>query len=491
MNLNPILETDCYKLTHHMMLPKNTEMIYSNLTPRSSRMQGVDKMVFFGLQYFIKEYLIERFNRHFFNVPEWMIISEYKRAIDAIFGKDIITVEHIRDLHRLGYLPIKIKALSEGSLVPMRVPCLTIVNTDKRFAWLTNYLESIISNVLWFPCTSATTSLRYKKICNKYANDTCDSDDHVKFQSHDFSKRGQSSPESALTSGAAFLTSFCGTDSVPAISFVEDYYNANIEQELIGCSVPASEHALTTLGSAYNSEYETFDRLAFDIFPNGILSLVSDSYDYFKILTEYLPSRKEKILSRNGKVVIRPDSSPKTPLEIVCGDPESKNEAERKGSIQLLWEIFGGSINSRGYKELDSHIGLIYGEAILPELFINILETLKQQRFASNNLVVGVGSYSFVGRVTRDSLNLAIKCTAGQVDGKLYEVYKDPKTDSGTKKSAKGLLFVGRDPITNEFYLEDQVDWNKESQGELRTVFEDGKLLIDEKFSTIRSRLNG
>lgn len=489
MRVNPLFLTDYYKTTHHMMTPDKTELIYSNLTPRGSRIKDVDHMVFFGLQYFIKEYLIEKFNKDFFSIPEWMIMNEYKRLMDNTIGKDSISYNHVQELHQLGHLPIKIKALPEGSKVPMRVPCLTIYNTHPNFAWLTNYLESIMSNILWFPCASATISLLYKNICNKYSNETCDNFDHVQFQCHNFSFRGQSSLESAITNGAAHLTSFVGTDTIPAISFIEEYYNSLITDELIGCSVPASEHSVTTLGASYNNEWHVFDNLMTKIFPNGILSLVADSYDYWKVLTDYLPSRKNQILSRDGKIVVRPDSSPKTPLEIICGDPESNNEAERKGSIQLLWETFGGTINNKGYKVLDPHIGIIYGEAIQPELFDNILKTLKLNGFASSNLVVGIGSYSFVGSVTRDSFGTAIKCTSGKIDGIDYEVFKDPKTDTGTKKSAKGLLRVERDS-NNSYVMYDQQTWQQESQGELRTVFENGKLLIDDTFSNIRNRLN-
>lgn len=489
MKINPLFLVDQYKTSHHMMLPENTQKIYSNMTPRGSRIKNVDHMVFFGLQYFVKEYLIEKFNKDFFDRDHDEVISEYKRMMTATLGPDAITINHVSDLHRLGYLPIKIKALPEGAKVPMRVPCLTIVNTHDNFAWLTNYLETIMSNVVWFPCASATTGLRYKNICNKYANETCDDNLHVQFQCHDFSERGQSSPESAMTSGAAFLTNFVGTDTIPAIPFIEEYYNGNIEKELIGCSVAASEHALTCLGSSHVSEYDTFDRLMTKVFPNGILSLVADSYDYWGVLTDYLPSRKEQVLARDGKVVIRPDSSPKTPLEIICGDPESNIEAERKGSIQLLWETFGGTINSKGYKVLDPHVGLIYGEAVLPELFNNILCTLQEMGFASSNIVVGIGSYSFVGSVTRDTFSIAIKAVHGRVDDVDYEVFKNPKTDSGLKKSAKGLLQVTKDE-NGEYQLKDQCSWEEEAQGELKTVFQDGKLLIDHNFSDIRKRLN-
>lgn len=477
MNINPLLLTDSYKICHVHQYPKNTTMVYSNFTPRGTR-TDFDKVVFFGLQYFIKEYLTDKFNHNFFNRPRGLVLEEYKNRILPFAGN--INIDHIEYLHQLGYLPLEIKALPEGSLVPVKVPLLTIKNTVDKCYWLTNAIETLMSSIIWMPCTSATTSFRYRKNFQKYANETCENLNLVKFQGHDFSFRGMSSVESATISGAAHLLSFYGSDTVPAVDFLERYYKVN--NELTGCSVPATEHSVMCMGGQ-ETEIETFRRLM-KIYPDGILSIVSDTWDYFNVLTNILPILKNEICSRNGKIVIRPDSSPKTPLEIICGDPESNNESEKKGSIQLLWELFGGRVNSKGYKELDSHIGLIYGESISIPLQEKILETLKRQGFASNNIVFGIGSYSFQ-YVTRDTYNFAIKSTYGEIENRPVEIYKNPKTDSGTKKSLKGLIQVKK--VDNTYQVKDQCTWEEEQDSDLQTVFLNGKLVRETSLKEIRN----
>ena len=242
-DLNPMLYLDGYKTSHKEMYPDNTTLVYSNFTPRSSRVEGVDYMILFGVQYLIKEYLIDRFNKNFFQKPKDLILKEYKEIMDSYLGKDKLDISHIEELHDLGYLPILIKALPEGTKVPMGVPALTIVNTHPRFFWLTNYLETLISCIIWKTCTSATTASQFYKNFKKYAKETSDQDWFVNFQGHDFSFRGMSSVEDGCSSGAAHLLFFDGTDTVPSISFLEKYYGADKTKELVGCSVPAGEHS--------------------------------------------------------------------------------------------------------------------------------------------------------------------------------------------------------------------------------------------------------
>ncbi|HLK27038.1 MAG TPA: nicotinate phosphoribosyltransferase [Puia sp.] len=482
MKTNPFLLTDYYKVGHVFQYPDNTTLVYSNLTPRKSRIEGVDEMVFFGLQYFIKEYLIKYFNENFFNQPKEKVLNEYKRRISTSLG-NLPTYEHLKKLHDLGYLPLEIKALPEGSLVPMRVPCLTVMNTRKEFYWLTNFFETILSATIWQSCTSATIAHEYRKLLNRYAAQTGMPSEFVQWQGHDFSFRGMSSLESAILSGMGHLLSFTGTDTIPAIDALEEYYHANADKELIGGSVAATEHSVMCSGNQ-EGELETFKRLITKIYPSGIISIVSDTWDLWKVCTEYLSEVKGDVLARDGKVVIRPDSG--DPVKIICGNPDGKNESERKGVVELLWDIFGGTITDKGYKLLDNHIGAIYGDSINLLRAEEICERLKQKGFASQ-VVFGIGSYTYQYN-TRDTFGLAMKATYVEVNGEGREIFKDPVTDDGTKKSATGLLQVRKE--NGKYILHDKASWEEEKENELQTVFKNGVLVKEYSLKEIREKLN-
>ncbi|MEO7044751.1 MAG: nicotinate phosphoribosyltransferase, partial [Ferruginibacter sp.] len=467
--------------------PEGTTLVYSNLTPRKARDENIQEIVFFGLQYFIKEYLINQFNEHFFKGDKQEILAIYKRRIENYLGKNAITYDHIEALHDLGYLPLEIKALPEGSLVPMKVPMLTITNTNPAFFWLTNMLETLMSAILWKPTTSATTAFEYLKVFTKYADETVGNDkSFVPWQGHDFSFRGMSGMEDAVMSGAGHLLSFTGTDTIPAIDFLEIYYNADCEKELIGGSVPATEHSVMCMGTEEN-EIATFERLIEVVYPAGIVSIVSDTWDFWKVITEFLPVLKEKILVRDGKVVIRPDSG--DPVKIIIGDnTEEEGSPAFKGAIECMWETFGGTITERGYKLLDGHIGLIYGDGITMEKQNHILKGLKLKGFCSYNIVLGLGSFTYE-YVTRDTFGFAMKATYGEVNGEARAIFKNPKTDDGTKRSAKGLIAVHKNKITGKLEYKDECTWEEEASGELGTVFRDGKLLKDDSLAIIRARI--
>ncbi len=488
MTLSPILLKDGYKVGHKFQYPDGTTLVYSNLTPRKARNPELNEVVFFGMQYFIKEYLIHQFAEGFFNLPKEQVLADYARRMDNYLGKDSITYDHIAALHDLGYLPLEIKALAEGTLAPMKVPVFTIKNTRPEFFWLTNMLETMLSNIIWKPCTSATTAFQYLRTFTQYANDTVGSDDSfIGWQGHDFSFRGMSGMEDAVISGAAHLLCFTGTDTIPAIDFLEQYYNADCTKELVGASVPATEHSVMCMGGE-TSELETFTRLITKVYPQGIVSIVSDTWDFWQVITEYLPALKETITSRNGKVVIRPDSG--DPVKIIIGDKDAIiGSPEYKGAIECMWETFGGTITEQGYKLLDAHIGLIYGDGITIERQDAILEGLKQKGFASYNVVLGLGSFTYE-YVTRDTFGFAMKATYGEVNGIGRDIFKDPKTDDGTKKSARGLLQVYKQ-TDDTLALKDQCTWEEEMQGELKTVFKDGKLIIDQSLAEIRERIKG
>lgn len=521
--MNPIVYTDYYKTEHWRMYPRGTVYINSNMTARKSRIPGVNHIIVFGIQHFMLKYLLGKFVTNFFNKAWEEVEEEYKYAINT-------DTAHIKALHELGYMPLIIRAVPEGTKVPIRIPFMTIENTLPEFYWLVNYLETLMSCQLWQPITSATIAAEYRKLLSKYALETTGSDDFVQWQAHDFSMRGMSSLESSILSGMGHLTSFTGTDTIPAIYALRSSYKGT---GLIGASVPATEHSVMCMGTK-ESEIATFSRLL-DLYPTGILSVVSDTWDLWKVCTEFLPALKEKILARDGKLVIRPDSG--DPVDIICGVPDGglpntpfgrpengkykpitfvygestiiqdedgnmKLHPKHKGVIELLWDVFGGKINEHGYKELDSHIGAIYGDSITLDRAKEICERLKAKGFASTNIVFGVGSFTYQYN-TRDTFGFAIKATYGEVEtpvmgttGKASktfkntearEIFKNPVTDDGTKKSAKGLIFVGR-TADGKTYMRDQVSKEDYESGEnlLQPVFKDGVILTTWNLGEIR-----
>jgi len=482
--MNPLLLTDGYKVDHRRQYPTGTTLVYSNWTPRKSRIENVDEVVFFGLQYFIKKYIIHDFETYFFKQPKEAVLKKYARRINNYLGENQVGTKHLEDLHDLGYIPMVFKALPEGCNVPIRVPMFTMYNTIPEFFWLTNYFETLLSAVIWMPCNSATIARQYRIILDKFAHETSSIPDFVNWQGHDFSMRGMAGIEAAVTSAAGHLLSFTGTDTIPAIDFLEDYYNANSDTELIGGSVAATEHSVMCMGTT-EGEFETFHRLITEVYPKGIVSIVSDTWDLWKVLTDYLPRLKTEISNREGKVVVRPDSG--DPILILCGNPDGKTEIEKKGVVELLWDVFGGSTNAKGYKELIPQIGAIYGDSITLERATAICEQLKAKGFASTNVVLGIGSFTYQYN-TRDTFGFAMKATYGEVNGEGREIFKDPITDDGTKKSAKGLMQIVSE--NGKFKLIDQVNWEQEKQGELKEVFRDGKLLVDTTLAEIRSRIN-
>lgn len=485
----PLTAIDFYKADHRPQYPKGTQLVYSNFTPRSDRLfkweDKCGKVVFFGLQGIIKAFLQDFWTKEFFRMPKRGVIEYYKKRMDTSLGENAITMEHVEALHDLGYLPIRIRALREGTLVPIGVPMFTIINTHPDYFWLTNYLESILSNLIWGPCTSATIAYEYRRLLDKFAEKTGGSKDFVDFQAHDFSFRGLMGPDAAASVGAGHLTSFKGTDTVMAIDFMEDYYNIDATKEMIGGSVPATEHSVMCAGG-HEDEYGTLKRLICDLYPSGIISIVSDTWDFWKVLTYYANILKGDIMRRDGKVVFRPDSG--DPVDIICGTvvtPDSRYSLtpEEKGAVQCLWDIFGGTVNEKGFKQLDPHVGLIYGDSITLDRAKKILERLEKMGFASDNIVFGVGSFTYQYN-TRDTFGFAMKATWCMINNEGAAMFKDPVTDSGTKKSAKGLLRVNSD-----LTLEQEVSIDQEAGGLLLPVFQDGELISEQTLTEIRARI--
>lgn len=490
--LNPTLLCDFYKLSHREQYPEGTEYVYSTLVPRSNKyFPQSDKVVVFGIQSMVIKYLINYFDQYFFNQPLNEVIQQYSDVVESSLGIKEIDTNHLEKLHKLGYLPIEIKAIDEGEMVKVKTPIMTIENTHPDFFWLTNYFETLISTTTWQAMTSATISKTMRKLLDSYAEKTSSQLEAVDFQGHDFSMRGMSSIESAELSAAGHLLSFTGTDTIPGILFHQKYYKGNHKEQPIGFSIPATEHSVMCANGNYETldEYETYKRLITKIYPAGFVSIVSDTWDYWTNLTVTLPKLKNEIMNRDGKVVIRPDSG--DPVKILCGDSNALTEHEKKGSVEVLWDLFGGIINDKGYKELDAHIGLIYGDSITYERAKEICEKLEQKGFASTNVVFGIGSYTFQYN-TRDTLGFAIKATHVVINGEEKMLYKDPKTDDGTKKSNKGRVVVLKE--NNKFITIDQLTIEQQYQyreiDQLKTVFKNGKLIKKDSIYKIKERLS-
>ena len=489
-----LFQTDAYKLDHRRQysLAGDVSRVYSNYTNRKSRVQGMDHVVHFGLQAYLSK-LKQGFER-FFAADSLTVCREYHQRVASILGPDAanaIGVEHIYALHELGYIPLEFRAVPEGTLVPIRVPSLTIENTVDEFYWLTNYIETGLSAAIWHPSTAATIACAYRVSAEKAARRSGGDPGGIDFQIHDFSYRGMSSSETAAATGAAHLLSFKGSDTLCAGDFIDKYYGGSYDL----MSVAATEHSvmstsiMTHVGkdnSRHTGELQMFLDLL-RMYPTGILSVVSDTFNLWDVLETILPALKPEIVARDGKLVIRPDSG--DPVKILCGDPAGRTVAAQRGVIELLWEVFGGTTNSKGYRELDPHIGAIYGDSITLERAHEIWERLANAGFASTNVVFGVGSFTYQYN-TRDTFGSAMKATWAKVNGQGVNLFKDPVTDDGTKKSATGrLAVIGEED--GGMYLVEKADKHCENDPSnlLKPVWRDGEFVTFQSFAEVRDRL--
>lgn len=490
--MNPLLRTDSYKLSHIEQYPEGITRLYSNFTPRGSRIDGIEHVVNFGLQAYIIG-LTEDFRTNFFNRNKSTVLEEYRQATST-FVNIGFSLEHVAALWELGYLPLRFSQVPEGTLVPIKVPMITVENTHDDFAWLVNYIESDLSAAVWLPSTSATKAWKMRRELDEAARETGGPSEAVDFQFHDFSYRGMPNWLAAASSGAGHLLSFSGTDCVPAPVWVERYYHG-VDNGLVGASVPATEHSVMCAGGK-ESELETFRRLI-KTYPTGILSIVSDTWNFWDVLTKILPQLKDEIMAREGKIVIRPDSG--NPADIVAGLNSNPNYATTRevksieqnpahfGAMEILWELFGGTVNEAGYKELDPHIGLIYGDGMGYESVSEINNRLKYKGFASTNWVAGAGSF-FYQYNTRDTFGFAMKATWIVKDGEAQAIFKDPITDSGLKRSARGRIAVLHQ-MDGTLYLQDNATMEQEATSLIQPVWEDGKWLRRYPFSEVRANL--
>ena len=486
MKTNPMLLIDFYKAVHAEMLPKGITKSVSYFTPRMSRVDMWDKVVMFGLQGFIKTYLIDYFNDEFFNKSFVEVISGYKRIMDATLGKDTYKIDKIEKLHQLGYLPIEIIALPEGTLVPMHVPMFGITNTHPDFAWLPQSLESLISAEMWHPMLAATVGYSYRQIVNHYYDLTCDDNIPRAKALGAFDFRGEECLASAEKAGAAWCLSFLNTATVPTIPYLERYYNCDCTKEPVAFGSPSTEHSVMCSNYAVDGDEETLiRRLLTEIYPNTSFSCVLDSYDYWNVIENILPKLKNEILAHNGCMLMRGDSGD-------CVEVVTK-------TVFKLWDIFGGTVNSKGYKVLDPHVKAIYGDSITIQRCEKIYQILTENGFACSNVTLGVGSFSFqcieengiLKPFTRDTFSSCIKATYCEIDGEPHPIFKNPK-DGGFKKSQKGCCRVFEDE-NGELTFRDGYTWDdatKVFRNMLKTVFKDGVMVKEQSLAEIRDRLH-
>lgn len=474
-NTNILLMTDIYKCGHMRMYKPGTTKVYSYLCARSTKKE--QQALFFGLQPYLK---LLASPISIADGEEFM--SYYTEILGSAPPADIS--DKINALVKLGYIPLEIKAVPEGTLIGNRNVLATVTNTHPDFAWVVGFFESLLLKV-WNTTSVATLSNKFKRTVDKFTAETSDSDFLKPFMVHDFGYRGVSSEATAELSGAAHLINFCGTDTIPAIKFLKQNYGAT---GLIGASVPASEHSIhCSFGPTEQDELDYVTNMI-DLNPTGIVSVVSDAYDYWRMLTVTLPKVKDRILARDGKYVVRPDSG--DPMKILCGDSTAtEGSPENKGTFRLLEELFGATVNSKGYKELNSKVGVIYGDGMYYDRYVSILEEMKQMGYANTNLVIGIGGL-LLQQHNRDDHGFAFKATYAEINGVATELYKDPVTDPG-KKSHKGLMLLtklGTSPL--DYVTLDGATKEEEKCGCLQTVFKDGQMLNETTLEQIRERVN-
>lgn len=512
-NHTPLLMIDFYKACHADQYPEGLTKLVSYLTPRTTRLELTDHLVNFGLQGFVKEYLCDAFEENFFKRSEEKVVTEYERVLDATLGHGLYDSEKVRALHRLGYLPLEIGEVPEGTRVPIHVPMLYITNTHPDFAWVVGTVESVMSAYLWHPMVCAEVGYQYRQIAKKWYDRTVDEGDaDVRRAIGDFSFRGQESPEAAITSSAGWLLSNVNTATVPAILFMEDFYNADCQTEEVGFGAVSTEHSVMCSNYAVDeNEKDLLVRLLTEVYKTGYFTCVLDSYDYFHVLHDILPEIKDVIVERDGCFAVRGDSG--DPVGTLCE------------TVQILWDIFGGHVNDKGYKVLD-HVKAVWGDAITLQRAEEIFERLESMSFSAQNVSLGAGSFSMqsiqengqLKPFTRDSFGIAIKTTFGEMDKRLpqyqdcvvcgndgfegfgrapweIDIFKDPKTDSGIKKSQKGMIRVFHDENSELAYQDGYSAStlahavNNGAEQVFEQIFVNGKVAREQTLEEIRQTL--
>lgn len=487
MDIMSLLLSDTYKHTHPRMYPRNLTKLVSYLTPRKNMSPAFPTMVFYGLQPFIQDFLVDNFNKNFFSKSAEEVRAEYEHYMGVQIGVENCEIDKIMALHKLGYLPLRIRALPEGTVVNMGIPVVEMTNTHPDFAWVVQWVECILQAELWAPCAYATVGKSYFDIAKKfYETTTSDGNPHMAMA--DFGMRGMSCLNDSIRASAGWLLSFDKTSTIPALAYLDKYYSAQCAKNGIGRGAVSTEHSVMGANFAIDGDEITFvKRLLTELYPNTSFSMVSDTYDYWNMVNNILPACRDEIMAHNGKLLIRPDSGDIVEITIK--------------TIQKLWEIFGGTVNDKGYKVLDPHIGLIYGDGCTLNRVTQIYEELEKLGFAATNVVFGVGAFCFhalfdhdnkMTVITRDTFGMAMKATYGEFGDKKLFIYKDPKTDEGNlKKSHKGCCRVTKND-DGLFSCEDEnYAVADEADTEMKTVFVDGVMQNVQSFLDIRKVLYG
>lgn len=453
---NICLTSDSYKQVHYRQYPPGTRTVYSYFESRSDNKETV----FFGLQYLLKKYLRGKVVTH-------DKIEYAQKRVDAHMGPGTFNRkgwDYILKKYD-GHLPIRIMAVPEGTIVDTSNVLMTVENTDDKCYWLTNFLETLLSQV-WYPTTVATNSMNTKRDIKKWLINTGCNLDGLSFKLHDFGFRGVSSTESAGIGGCAHLSSFLGTDTMEALEVALEYY----DEDMAGFSIPASEHSTITSWGKDNEDIAMQNML--QQYPTGLVACVSDSFNIYRACAEYWGTKlRSDVLARNGVLVIRPDSGNMYEvLPMVCN---------------ILWDKFGGTVTSTGHKLLDNHVRLIQGDGIEPETPGKVLAALAANGFAADVIAFGSGG-GLLQKINRDTFKFAFKCSAINRNGEWQDVYKEPVTDKG-KNSKRGRLCLYMD-MDGSYYTASP-DFHG-GLNQLETVFENGKLVVDQKLSEIRERIN-
>lgn len=459
--INRIIDTDSYKASHFLQYPPNTTRAFFYLESRGSE-RDYTKTVFFGLQYILKRFFVEKFTQN--------MVEEAREVITA-HGLPFNYKGWTRLIKKHGgILPLRVRAVAEGSVVPLKNVLMTVETTDDEFAWLASWFETQLMRI-WYPCTVATQSYYIKQDVYKFLQETADEPDaEISFKVHDFGARGVSSQETAAIGGAAHLVNFMGTDTMAALVLHRDFYHA----PMAGFSIPAAEHSTITSWGRENEAEAYRNMLKNFAKPGSLVAVVSDSWNIYEAVEKIWGEQlRQEVIDSGATVVIRPDSG--EPVEVVSR------------VAQILSEKFGYETNSKGYKVL-KNVRIIQGDGVNQDSIKAILERLKTEGFSASNIAFGIGG-SLLQKINRDTLKFAYKCSAIVANGKLIEVYKQPITDAG-KNSKRGRLDLILNDGNYETVKLESAEQIASENSALCTVFENGKILIDDNLDEIRKRAN-
>jgi nicotinamide phosphoribosyltransferase len=430
---NPLFNEDVYKTGHIAQNPEGVTQVYSTWVPRRSRIEGVDYAIFFGLTNYLK-YLKKRWEPFFDSrLASNCFITEYSEVMRGILGYQV-PVEHFRRLYELGRLPISIRAVHEGTQVPIRTPALVIESTHPDAAWLPQFLETDFSSFLWKPITSATLSVERRRRDNEAVAISGGPAEMLPYLNHDFSYRGMSGLQDAIISGMGHLVGSDGTDTIPAAVRIAELYRS---LEWVGRSIGATEHSVMCIDGE-GLELETFRRIL-RVYSDKPVSIVSDTWNLWRVLDTILPSLGSELRGRKAPLVIRPDSG--EPVKILMGDTESSDGIVRQGLVPYLLDRYSEDcrLTEKGYRLLPSYLGSVYGDSMNMQRCDNLNATMLSKKICPTDTVRGIGSFTYEYQ-TRDSLGQAMKATEAIVGGRTRQIFKSPVTDSGEKKSDKGRV---------------------------------------------------